>query len=57
MMNYGQRFVTVYRIQGARSSTKKKMQKSKMSVWGGLTNNCEKKRSKKQRRKRKDILI
>ena len=22
------------------------MQKSKMAVWGGLTNNCEKKRSK-----------
>ena len=28
----------------------KKMQKSKMAVWGGLTNSCEKKRSKKQRR-------
>ena len=31
----------------------KEMQKSKMGVWGGLTNSCEKKRSKKQRRKRK----
>ena len=31
----------------------KKMQKSKMLVWGGLTNSCEKKRSKKQRRKGK----
>ena len=29
----------------------KEMQKSKMAVWGGLTNNCEQKRSKKQRRK------
>ena len=29
------------------------MQKSKMAVWGGLTNSCEKKRSKKQRRKGK----
>ena len=29
------------------------MQKSKMAVWGGRTNNCEKKRSKKQRRKEK----
>ena len=28
------------------------MQKSKMAVWGGLTNSCEK-RSKKQKRKRK----
>ena len=29
----------------------KKMQKSKMAVWGGLTNSCEKKRVEKQRRK------
>ena len=29
------------------------MQKSKMVVWGGLTNSCEKKRSEKQRKKRK----
>ena len=29
------------------------MQKSKMAVWGGLTNSCEKKGSKKQRRKGK----
>ena len=27
------------------------MQKSKMAVWGGLTNSCEKKRSEKQRRR------
>ena len=32
---------------------KKKMQKSKMAVWGDLTNSCEKKRSKKLRRKGK----
>ena len=31
----------------------KGMQKSKMAVWGGLTNNCEKKRGEKQRRKGK----
>ena len=31
----------------------KEMQKSKMVVWGGLTNSCEKKRSEKQRRKGK----
>ena len=31
----------------------KEMQKSKMAVWGGLTNSCEKKRSEKQRRKEK----
>ena len=29
----------------------KKCKKSKMAVWRGLTNSCEKKRSKKQRRK------
>ena len=27
------------------------MQKSKMAVWGGLTNSCEKKRSEKKREK------
>ena len=31
----------------------KKCIKSKMAVWGGLTNSCEEKRSKKQRRKGK----
>ena len=31
----------------------KKCKKSKMAVWGGLTNSCEKKRRKKQRRKGK----
>ena len=29
------------------------MQKSKMAVWGGITNSCEKKRGEKQRRKGK----
>ena len=32
---------------------KKEMQKSKMAVWGGLTNSCEKKRREKQRGKGK----
>ena len=31
----------------------KEKQKSKMAVWGGLTNSCEKKRIVKQRRKGK----
>ena len=31
----------------------KKCKKSKMAVWGGLTNSCEKKRNEKQRRKGK----
>ena len=33
--------------------TEKKCKKSKMAVWGGLTNSCEKKRREKQRRKGK----
>ena len=54
-MNYGMRFVTLYRRQGLKTIPigKNKMQKSKMAVWGGLTNSCEKKRSEKQRRKGK----
>ena len=51
LMNYGWRFMTLYRRQGSRPSPGKEMQKSKMAVWGGLTNHCEKKRSTKQRRK------
>ena len=31
----------------------KKLHRSKLAVWGGLTNSCEKKRSEKQRRKGK----
>ena len=49
-MNYGMRFMTLYRRQGSRQ---KRMLKSKMAVWGSLTNSCEKKRSEKQRRKGK----
>ena len=60
-MNYGMRFVTLYRRQGSRpfpwkrnaKKQKKEMQKSKMAVWRGLTNNCEKERSEKQRSKGK----
>ena len=33
---------------------KKEMQKSKMAVWGGLTNSCEKKRSKSKGKKERD---
>ena len=35
----------------------KEMQKSKMAVWGGLTNSCEKKRREKAKEKRKNISI
>ena len=53
LMNYGMRSVTLYRRQGSRPSHGKEMQKSKMAVWGGLTNSCEKKTGEKQRRKGK----
>ena len=53
LMNYGMRFVTLYGRQGSRPSPGKEMQKSKMAVWGGLINSCEKKRGEKQRRKGK----
>ena len=52
-MNYGWRFMTLYRRQDQDHPQEKEMQKSKMAVWGGLTNSCEKKRSKKHRRKGK----
>ena len=42
-MNYGLKFVTLYRRQGLNG---KEMQKSKMAVWGGLTNSCEKREVK-----------
>ena len=52
-MYCGQRFMTLYRRQEARPSPRKTNAKSKMAVWGGLTNSCDKKRSEKQRRKGK----
>ena len=53
LMNYGLKFMTLYRRQGSRPSPRKAMQKGKIAVGGGFTNSCEKKRSKKQRRKGK----
>ena len=52
-MNYGWRFMTLYRREGKDHPQGKEMQKSKMAVWGGLTNSCEKKRGEKQRKKGK----
>ena len=43
-MTYGWRFMTLYRRQGSRPSPWKRNAKSKMAVWGGLTNSCGKKR-------------
>ena len=52
-MNYGQRFMTLYRRQESRPPPRKRNPKSQMAVRGGLTDSCEKKGSKKQRRKSK----
>ena len=56
-MNYGMKFMTLYRRQGSRPSPWKRNAKRKMAIWGSLTNSCEKKRSKKAKEKRKDISI
>ena len=53
LKNYGRRFVTLFRRPWSRPSPRKRNAKGKMVVSGGLTNSCEKKRSKMQRRKRK----
>ena len=47
LMNYGWRFVTLYRRQESKPSPWKRNAKSKMALWGGLTNSCEKKRKGK----------
>ena len=52
-MNYGQRFMNCTGDRDQDHPHGKEMQKSKMAVWGGLTNSYEKKRSEKQRRKGK----
>ena len=50
-MNYGWRFMTEDRDQDHPHG--KEMQKCKWAVWGDLTDSCEKKRGKKQRRQGK----
>ena len=50
---YGLRFVTLYRSRDQDHPHGKEMQKSKIALWGGLINSCEKKRGEKQRRKGK----
>ena len=47
LMNYGQRFMTLYRRQGKDHHREKQMQKSKMAIWRGPTNTSEKDRSEK----------
>ena len=50
LMNYGWRFMALYRRQGSRPSPRNRNVKEKKAVWGPLTNSCEK-GSEKQRRK------
>ena len=52
LINYGQRFMILYGRQESRPSPRKRNAK-KQNVRVSLTNSCEKKRSKKQRRKGK----
>jgi len=52
LINCGWRFMTLYRRQGSRPSPWKRNAKKQKGL-GVLTNSCEKKRSRKQRRKGK----
>ena len=45
-MNYGMRFVTLYRRWDQDHPHGKEMQKSQMAVWGGLSNSYEKREVK-----------
>ena len=46
--------MTLYRRQRSRLSPwKRNAKKSKMALWGGLTNSCEKKRGEKKKERRK----
>ena len=51
--NTGTKRIKYLGISLPKTIAMEKKQKSKMAVWGGLTNSCEKKRSKRQRRKGK----
>ena len=51
LMNYGRRFMTLYRRPESRPSPRKRNAKKQNGCWGGLTNSCEKKGSEKQRYK------
>ena len=46
LMNYGLRFVTLYRDRDQDHPHGKEIRKSKMAVWGGLTNSCERREVK-----------
>ena len=57
-MNYGIRFVTLYRRQGSRPSPWKRNEKCKMAVSGGLKIPVKRREAKrKAKEKRKDTPI
>ena len=56
-MNYGMRFMTLYRRQGSRPSPWKRNAKKQNCCLRRLTNSCEEKRSEKQRRKGKNMHL
>ena len=45
LKNNGRRFMTLYRRRWSKPSPRKRSEKGKMVVWGGLTNSWKKKRS------------
>ena len=51
-MNYGMRFVTLYRRQGSRPSPWKRNAKKQNGCLRGLTNSCEKRSESKGEKKR-----
>ena len=53
LMNYGMRFVTLYKRQGSRLSPWKRNAKKQNGCLRRPSNSCEKKKSEKQRRKGK----
>jgi len=57
LMNYGLRFMTLYRRQGSRPSPRKRNAKKQNGCLRRPTNSCEKKSEKQKKEKRKDIPI
>ena len=57
LMNYGQRFMTLYRRQESRTSSRKRNAKKQNGCLRKPYKSCEKKKSKKQRRTGKIYLF
>ena len=57
LMNYGQRFMTLYRRQGSRPSPRKRNSKEQNGCLGRPLQIAEKRREAKKKEKRKDIPI